>query len=40
MTTAARKKQDKRKRRTRILCFVMAGLLILSSVAAIFGVFG
>lgn len=34
------KKEDKTKLAVRILCLVMAGLLVLSSVAAIFGLLG
>ena len=39
MTTKT-KKNDSRKTAVRILCLVMAGLLVLSSIAAIFGFFG
>ncbi len=37
--SSKKKNNDNRKKWTRIICLVMAGLLILSSVAAIFGVF-
>jgi len=39
MATKANKK-DGRKTMVRVLCIVLAALLILSSMAAIFGVFG
>lgn len=34
------KQNKRRKTMTRVLCIVLAALLILSSVAAIFGFFG
>lgn len=39
MSVSSKKKNDTRKKWTRIICLVMAALLILSSVAAIFGIF-
>ena len=40
MSGTRQKQNDRRRTMTRVLCIVMAGLLILSSVAAIFGFFG
>lgn len=40
MSGTKQKSADRRKLMTRVLCLVMAALLILSSVAAIFGFFG
>ncbi len=34
------KKKDGRKTMVHVVCFALAGLLILSSMAAIFGFFG
>ena len=38
--TSFAKQNNRRKTMTRVLCIVLAALLILSSVAAIFGFFG
>ena len=40
MSGTKQKQNDRRKMITRVFCIVMAALLILSSVAAIFGFFG
>ena len=40
MTGAKQKQNERRKWMTRAICFFLAALLILSSVAAIFGFFG
>ena len=40
MSGTKQKQNDRRKMITRVFCIIMAALLILSSVAAIFGFFG